>query len=118
MHQWLERKFAFTDKPRKLKLKSEPRAFRGGSAYPDPASLSKFKPPSAIVQYRGLAMVFGALLLALAVYFIKSVRAARPVPQPVQSVYIEMVVPNGQSNGTPNAPPRKPSGPPSGPPAH
>ncbi len=47
-----------------------------------------------IEEYRGLAVVFGILALALTVYFIKSVLAApkpQPQPQPPQSVYIEMV---------------------------
>jgi hypothetical protein len=45
-----------------------------------------------IEEYRGLAIVFAILFLALAVYFVKSVLAApKPQPQPPQSVYVEMV---------------------------
>jgi hypothetical protein len=45
-----------------------------------------------IEEYRGLAVVFGILALALTVYFIKSVLAApKPQQPPPQSVYIEMV---------------------------
>jgi hypothetical protein len=44
-----------------------------------------------IEEYRGLAIVFGILFLALAVYFVKSVLAARHSPPPAQSVYIEVV---------------------------
>jgi hypothetical protein len=42
-------------------------------------------------EYRGLAIVFGILLIALAGYFVKSIRAARPAPAPTQSVYIDVV---------------------------
>jgi hypothetical protein len=45
-----------------------------------------------IEEYRGLAIVFGILFLALAVYFVKSVLAApHPKPPPPESVYIESV---------------------------
>lgn len=41
-------------------------------------------------EYRGLAIVFA--IIALAAYFIKSLRAARPPsPPPAQSVYIQVV---------------------------
>ena len=46
-----------------------------------------------IEEYRGLAIVFGILFLALTVYFIKSVLGARTPTAPVQSVYIEVVPP-------------------------
>ena len=45
-----------------------------------------------VEEYRGLAIVFAVLGLALAAYFIKSMLAApKPAPPPVQSVYIETV---------------------------
>jgi hypothetical protein len=46
-------------------------------------------------EYRGLAIAFGILGLALAAYFIKSMMAApKPAPAPPpQSVYIETVPP-------------------------
>jgi hypothetical protein len=44
-------------------------------------------------EHRGLAIVFAILALALAAYFIKSLRASRP-PPPAQSVYIQMVPQN------------------------
>jgi hypothetical protein len=45
-----------------------------------------------VEEYRGLAIVFAILGLALAGYFIKSMMAApTTVPPPVQSVYIETV---------------------------
>jgi hypothetical protein len=50
-------------------------------------------------EYKGLAIVFAILALALAAYFIKSLRTARP-PTPTQSVYIQ-VIPQ-------NAPPHPP----------
>jgi hypothetical protein len=59
-------------------------------------------------EYRGLAIVFAILALALAAYFIKSVRAARPPPPPpAQSVYIE-VVPQNSAPVPQNAPPNPP----------
>jgi hypothetical protein len=43
-------------------------------------------------EYRGLAIVFAIIALALAAYFIKSLRAARPPPAPpAESVYIQAV---------------------------
>jgi hypothetical protein len=44
-------------------------------------------------EYRGLAIVFAILALALAAYFIKSLRASRPPPQPV---YIQAVPQNAR----------------------
>jgi hypothetical protein len=45
-----------------------------------------------IEDYKGLAIVFAILFVALAVYFVKSVLAApKPPPPPTQSVYIEVV---------------------------
>ncbi len=46
-------------------------------------------------EYRGLAIVFAIIALALAAYFIKSLRAARPPsPPPAPSVYIQVVPPD------------------------
>jgi hypothetical protein len=70
------------------------RSFRGEepSGHPEPGSIAAYKPRSVIEEYRGLAVVFGILALALTVYFIKSVLAApKPPPPTPQSVYIEMV---------------------------
>ncbi len=45
-----------------------------------------------IEEYRGLAIVFAVIAVALAVYFIKwIVLAPTPAPPPVQSVYIDVV---------------------------
>jgi hypothetical protein len=44
-------------------------------------------------EHKGLAIVFATLALALAAYFIKSLRAARP-PAPTPSVYIQVVPQN------------------------
>jgi hypothetical protein len=70
-----------------------PRSFRGEESrgYPEPGSIGEYKPKSMLEEYRGLAIVFGILFLALAVYFVKSIRAARPTPTPTQSVYIGVV---------------------------
>ena len=72
-----------------------PRVFRGEEPRgPEPGALHEYKSQSMIEEYRGLAIVFAVLGLALAVYFIKSVLAApKPAPPPVQSVYIETVPP-------------------------
>ena len=67
-------------------------------------------------EYRGLAIVFAIIALALAAYFIKSLRAARPPsPPPAPSVYIQMVpqdaprdTPQGAPNDTPHDAPRTP----------
>ena len=68
-----------------------PRVFRGEEPRgPQPGELSEYKAPSMLQEYRGLAIAFAILGLALAVYFIKSMLAA-PKPPPVQSVYIETV---------------------------
>jgi hypothetical protein len=70
-----------------------PRTFRGEEPrYPEPGAIDDYESRSMIEEYRGLAIVFGILLLALAVYFVKSVLAApKPKPPPAESVYIETV---------------------------
>ena len=66
-------------------------------------------------EYRGLAVVFAILGLALAAYFIKSLRAARPPsPPPAQSVYIE-VVPRNVPPAPQNVPPASQNSPPNPP---
>jgi hypothetical protein len=56
-------------------------------------------------EYRGLAIVFAIIALALAAYFIKSLRAARPPSPPAApSVYIQ-VVPKDAPHGAPEDPP-------------
>ena len=42
-------------------------------------------------EHRGIVIVFAILCLVLTIYWIRSVRAAKSAPAPVQSVYIEMV---------------------------
>jgi hypothetical protein len=78
-----------------------PRSFRGEESrgYPDLSAIREYKARSMLQEYKGLAIVFAILALALAAYFIKSLRTARP-PTPTQSVYIQ-VVPQ-------NAPPHPP----------
>jgi hypothetical protein len=76
-----------------------PKSFRGeeSSGYPDPAAVSRYKARSMIEEYKGLAVVFAILFVALAVYFVKSILAApKPAPPPTQSVYIEVVPPKEQ----------------------
>lgn len=76
-----------------------PRLFRGeeSTGRPEPGSLSEYKARSMLEEYRGLAIVFGILALALAVYFIQSIRAAPHSAPPAQSVYIEMIPQKDQS---------------------
>jgi hypothetical protein len=50
-----------------------------------------YKPPSMLAQYKGLAIVFAILFLALAAYCIKAPHAARQSAPPTQPVYVEAV---------------------------
>ena len=71
-----------------------PRSFRGEEprGYPEPGAIREYKSRSMFEEYKGLAVVFGILFVALAVYFVKSMLAAPvPKPPPPQSVYIEVV---------------------------
>jgi hypothetical protein len=56
-----------------------------------------------VEEYRGLAIVFGILALALAAYFVKSMLARRPAPPPPppQSVYIDLVPPKPEPQTAP-----------------
>ena len=85
-----------------------PRSFRGEESrgYPEPGAIREYKPRSMLEEYRGLATVFAILALALAAYFIKSLRAARP-PAPAPSVYIQVV-----PQTAPPAPQNEPANPP------
>jgi hypothetical protein len=68
-----------------------PKVFRGEEprGY-EPDAITVYKARSMIEEYRGLAIVFAIVALALAAYFIKSVLSApKPPPPPVQSVYVE-----------------------------
>jgi hypothetical protein len=47
-----------------------------------------------LARHKGVGLAFGILALALAVYFVKSLRAARPSPPPTQSIYIQVVPQN------------------------
>ena len=81
-----------------------PRSFRGEESlgYPERGSIRKYESRSMVEEYRGLAIVFGILALALAAYFVKSILAARPAPPPpAQSVYIEMVPPKANPQAAP-----------------
>jgi hypothetical protein len=75
-----------------------PRVFRGEEPRgPAPGDLREYKARSMFEEYRGLAIVFAILGLALTAYFIKSMLAApTPAPPPVQSVYIETVPPQSK----------------------
>jgi len=78
------------------KLKPAPRLFRGELPPDYPEPLPPYKVPTLLEEYRGLAIVFGVLALALGVYFIKSILGAPPPPPPPapQPVYIEPVQPS------------------------
>ena len=89
------------------KLKPAPRLFRGElpEGYPEP--LPPYKVPTLLEEYRVLAIVFGVIALALAVYFIKSILTAPPpLPPAQQAVYIETVPPSAplQQPVSPSAP--------------
>ena len=82
-----------------------PRVFRGEESRGyTPDSIRKYESRSMIQEYRGLAIVFAILGLALAVYFVKSVLRGPhlPPPPPPQSVYIEVVPP--KADNPPTAP--------------
>jgi hypothetical protein len=85
-----------------------PRSFRGEESrgHPEPDAIQEYKARSMLEEYRGLAIVFAILALALAAYFIKSLRASRPPPPP-QPVYIQAVPQNA-----PPAPQNEPANPP------
>jgi hypothetical protein len=71
-----------------------PRSFRGEEprGHPEPGAIQEYRARSVIEEYKGLAIVFGIMFLALAAYFVKSMLAApKPPPPPVQSVYIDVV---------------------------
>jgi hypothetical protein len=72
-----------------------PRVFRGEEPIgPQPGDIQEYKSRSMVEEYRGLAIVFAILALALTAYFIRSMlRAPKPAPPPVQSVYIEPLPP-------------------------
>jgi hypothetical protein len=77
------------------KLKPAPRLFRGELPPDYPEPLPPYKVPTLLEEYRVLAIVFGVLALALAVYFVKSIITAPPKPPPAQqAVYIETVAPS------------------------
>ena len=86
-----------------------PRSFRGEESrgYPEGA-IQEYKARSMLEEYRGLAIVFAILGLALGAYFIKSIRAARPPsPPPAQSVYIQVIPQNAPAvpqSSPPNPP--------------
>jgi hypothetical protein len=71
-----------------------PKSFRGEASpgFIEPGAIKEYKARSMIEEYRGLAIVFAVVAVALAAYIIKSILTARPPPPPpVQSVYIETV---------------------------
>ena len=81
------------------KLKPAPRLFRGELPPDYPEPLPPYKVPTLLEEYRVLAIVFGVVALALAVYFIRSILMAPPPPPPPpppapQAVYIEPVQPS------------------------
>ena len=91
-----------------------PRTFSGEESrgYPKGA-IEEYRHPSMIERYRGLAIVFAILSLALGAYVIKSIVTAKPKPppppRPEQSVYIEAVPRNGASPRETSSPQEAPS---------
>jgi hypothetical protein len=80
------------------------RWFRGEEPRgPDPGAIQKYQARSMVEEYRGLAIVFGILAVALAAYFVKWMLARRapPPPPPIQSVYIEVVPPKSSPQTAP-----------------
>jgi hypothetical protein len=69
------------------------RSFRGEdpNGYPDPGSLFKYKPPSLLAQYKGLAIAFVIVLIATAVYFYKLPRTPVYFPPPTVEIYVEPI---------------------------
>lgn len=53
--------------------------------------MQDYKPPSMFAQYKGLAIMFAMVLLAVAVYFIKLPRTPLHIEPPTQEVYIDPV---------------------------
>jgi hypothetical protein len=81
-----------------------PKSFRGElpPGFIEPGAIKEYKSRSMIEEYRGLAIVFAVLALALAAYIIKSIiTAPKPPPPPVQSVYIEAVPPKAAPQAQP-----------------
>ena len=78
------------------KLKPAPRLFRGELPPDYPEPLPPYKVPTLLEEYRVLAIVFGVVGLALAVYFIRSILMAPPPPPPPppQALYIEPLQPS------------------------
>ena len=72
-----------------------PKSFRGEvpPGFIEPGAIKEYKARSMFEEYRGLAIVFAVVALALAAYIIKSILTAPAPPPPVQSVYIETVPP-------------------------
>ena len=71
-----------------------PRRFVGEESrgFPEPGEITEYKARSMVEEYRGLAIVFAVIAVALAAYFIKWVIfAPKKPPPPVQSVFIETV---------------------------
>ncbi len=79
---------------------------------PLPEIPSQYKPPPIWVEHRGIVIFFAILCLALAAYWIKSVRTggdaqaakagpARAAAAPPEPVYIEMVTPEKGASSAP-----------------
>jgi len=56
-----------------------------------PAEAYVYKPPSMLAQYKGLAVVFAIVCLALAVYCFKAPHGSRYTPPPKQPIYVDTV---------------------------
>jgi hypothetical protein len=85
-----------------------PKSFRGElpPGFIEPSAIKEYKSRSMIEEYRGLAIVFATLALALAGFIIKWILTAPPpAPPPVQSFYIETVVPKAAAQPQPQPQP-------------
>ncbi len=81
-----------------------PKSFAGERSSDDPPPYVgyEYKPPSILAEHKVLALVFGVLFLALALYCYFAVYKPLEYPPPPRPVYIDAVP---QSAAEPAAPP-------------
>ncbi len=77
-----------------------PRSFRGEEPRgPEPGAIRDYKARSMIEEYKGLAIVFGILFLALTAYFVKSMLAAPKPPPPPRAIGLYRCGAEGAARG-------------------
>jgi hypothetical protein len=54
--------------------------------------LPEYRPPSILAQHKGLAIAFGILFIALAIWCLSTPRGSRYAPPPKQPIYVDTVV--------------------------